>query len=118
MIAAFIGANCLLQYQFGSTNSTIIDDRFTCGKDPDALAEFYEAHDLLEVMMPLPFLFKFVMDQVVWDGEPPSDTKPPLLTMDESRCYVLFVYFCLFMKCLPLELLSFTASSFALGAPH
>ncbi|CAD7935696.1 unnamed protein product [Amoebophrya sp. A120] len=87
-IAGFIGANCLLQYQFGSTNSTIIDDRFTCGKDPDALAEFYEAHDLLEVMMPVPMLFKFVMDQVTWDGVPPSDEKPALLTMDESRCYV------------------------------
>ncbi|CAD7923123.1 unnamed protein product [Amoebophrya sp. A25] len=90
-ISAFIAGNVLLQVLFGSADGEIINSSYWCAKDPDDLAEFYEAHDLLEVMMPCPALFHIVMDLVSWDGEPPSETKPCLLTMEESRCFVHYV---------------------------
>merc|ERR1712226_121481 len=71
----------------------VMDKRYRTSAPGDPLAEFYEAHDLLEVMMPLPALFKSVLDRVEWDSDPPngcvvSALKGPMVADDENRCFV------------------------------
>merc|ERR1711933_186337 len=97
----FLGANVFIQFAldyglFKDPKTPIMEPCFRTAAPGDPLAEFYEAHDLLEVMMPLPPMFNAVLDRVSWDSDPPSGIvhaarNGPMLSDEENRCYVRVV---------------------------
>jgi hypothetical protein len=56
---------------------------FITKKDPDAIAELYQAEDLLKIIAMHPFFLKLFMDKVQV-GEAPADESEALLTPNES----------------------------------
>ena len=68
------GGHTTLQYYFGSQDD-FFKGSFITEKDLDALAEFYQAEDLLKIIAIHPILFNFFMDKVDPDAaEPHEDT--------------------------------------------
>jgi len=82
----FFAVNNLVQDYFG-TGKDFFHGSFTTRKDPDDIAEFYQAEDLLKVVAGHPFFFRLFMDKVVV-GDTPVEENEALLCVDESRMTV------------------------------
>jgi hypothetical protein len=85
----FFGAFCfnnLLQDYFGSAKD-FSHGSFITDKDPDAIAELYQAEDLLKLIAIHPFMFSLFMDRVKV-GEEPKSEEEMHLSMEESRMIV------------------------------
>merc|ERR1719160_1434723 len=77
------GGHITLQYYFGNQDD-FFKGSFITEKDLDALAEFYQAEDLLKIIAIHPILFNFFMDKVDPDAaEPHEDTA--LLSLEETH---------------------------------
>jgi len=88
--ALFFGAFCtnnLIQDYFGTKDDEFFYASFTTNKNPDDIAEFYQAEDLLKIISFHPILFKLFMDRVVV-GEEPESEEEAHLAMGESRMIV------------------------------
>merc|ERR1719401_2239416 len=85
--ASSVGAACgglwLVQCGFGNAEHWF-DQRFVTTKDPDALAEFYQAEDLLRIIAVIPPMFSFFMNKVVPD-ESTQTEETCLLNTEETK---------------------------------
>merc|ERR1719401_1537113 len=90
MPAVLVGGFCvnnLIQDYLGSKETDFFYSSFITDKNPDDIAEFYQAEDLLKIIAFHPFLFKLFMDKVVV-GEAPASEEEAHLSMEESRMIV------------------------------
>ena len=79
------GGGCATaQWCYGDSDQDFFEARFKTNKDPDDLAEFYQAEDLLKIIAVFPFLFDLFMDKVEPDTEVPTE-ETALLSLDETR---------------------------------
>lgn len=78
-----LGGSTTLQYYFGSSTN-FFNGKFTTKKDPDELAEFYQAEDLLRIIAVHPFFFNLFMNKVDPDTEVPQEDTA-LLSVDETH---------------------------------
>jgi len=76
----------LLQEHFGSADD-FFESKFITTKDPGAIAEFYQAEDLLRIIAIHPFLFDLFMNQVVPDTETMTE-ETALLSTEETHINV------------------------------
>jgi len=83
---AFVGGNMCLQWLFGESKS-FFNGSFITNKDPDDLAEFYQAEELLKIIAIHPILFEFFMNKVEPD-ENEATEETCLLTPDETHFMV------------------------------
>lgn len=86
MPLVFAGAyscNHYMQTHLGS-DTDFFDGSFITDKDPDDIAEFYQAEDLLKIISIFPFLFNIVMDKVVPDAEEATE-ETALLSVGETH---------------------------------
>lgn len=83
------GVNSWMQTSLGTTED-FFSGSFITAKDPDALAEFYQAEDLLRIIAVFPFMFDIVMDKVVPD-EKEATEETALLSLGETHFTVKFV---------------------------
>jgi hypothetical protein len=79
---ALFCAHSTLQCYFG-TKDDFFYGSFITNKNPDAIAEFYQAEDLLKIIAMHPIFFKLFMDKVQV-GESPANEDEALLTANES----------------------------------
>jgi hypothetical protein len=79
---ALFFAHSTLQCYLG-TQDDFFYGSFITNKDPDAIAEFYQAEDLLKIIAMHPFFFKLFMDKVEV-GESPANADEALLTPNEN----------------------------------
>jgi len=89
MPMVFFGAFCmnnLIQDYLGSQED-FFHGSFVTDKDPDAIAELYQAEDLLKLIAIHPFMFSMFMDRVKV-GESPESEEEMHLSMEESRMIV------------------------------
>jgi hypothetical protein len=87
--AILVGAytvNLTLQYFLG-TKKDFFYDSFETNKDADAIADFYQAEDLLKIIAMHPFFFGLFMDKVVV-GETPEKEQDALLAVGENKMIV------------------------------
>jgi hypothetical protein len=87
--AVAFGAFCvnnLIQDYLG-TKDDFFYDSFVTDKNPDDIAEFYQAEDLLKIISMHPFMFSLFMDRVVV-GEEPQTEEEAHLELGESRMIV------------------------------
>jgi len=68
-VMAFVGGNMVMQYIYGEEKN-FFRGTFVTGKNPDDLAEFYQAEDLLKIIAIHPILFNFFMNKVETCDEP------------------------------------------------
>eukprot|EP00933_Yihiella_yeosuensis_P034551 TRINITY_DN28021_c0_g1_i1.p1 TRINITY_DN28021_c0_g1~~TRINITY_DN28021_c0_g1_i1.p1 ORF type:complete len:396 (-),score=94.91 TRINITY_DN28021_c0_g1_i1:174-1361(-) len=80
------GGSCTLQHFFGDADDFFYG-KFITNKDPDDLAEFYQAEDLLKIIAVHPFLFNLFMNKVDPDVEMPKK-ETALLSLDETHFHV------------------------------
>lgn len=77
------GGSVTLQYYIGSSDDFFYGS-FITEKDPDALAEFYQAEDLLKIIAIHPIIFDIFMNKVDPDAtESTEETK--LLSVEETK---------------------------------
>eukprot|EP00966_Prymnesium_polylepis_P122532 2832933-Prymnesium_polylepis.1 len=76
----------VLQRAFGKVDD-FFDGKFVTSKDPDAVAEFYQAEDLLQIISIHPFIFNIVMGQVEADAEVPTE-ETALISLEETHVKV------------------------------
>jgi len=89
MPAIIVGAFCfnnLIQDYLG-TKIDFFHGSFITDKNPDDIAEFYQAEDLLKIIAIHPFMFSLFMDKVKV-GESPESEEEAHLSMEESRMVV------------------------------
>jgi len=77
------GGSTTLQHYFGSSDN-FFEGRFTTKKDPDDLAEFYQAEDLLKIIAVIPLFFNLFMNKVDPDTEMPTEDSM-LLSVEETH---------------------------------
>lgn len=82
-LAGAYAGNFLLQHHFGSQDD-FFDGRFITHKEPEHIAEFYQAEDLLKIIAIFPFIFEMVMNKVEPDVEPATEDTA-LLSLDETH---------------------------------
>eukprot|EP00929_Paragymnodinium_shiwhaense_P086988 TRINITY_DN47331_c0_g1_i1.p1 TRINITY_DN47331_c0_g1~~TRINITY_DN47331_c0_g1_i1.p1 ORF type:complete len:440 (+),score=101.64 TRINITY_DN47331_c0_g1_i1:158-1477(+) len=80
---AFFCGCVTMQYYFG-TSDDFFYGSFTTAKDPDDLAEFYQAEDLLKIIAVHPILFDLFMNKVEADTAETNEHNV-LLSEDETR---------------------------------
>jgi len=73
----------VMQTELGSSDH-FFDGKFVTDKDPDAVAEFYQAEDLLKIIAVFPFLFDQFMNKVVPDGNEATE-ETALLSLGETH---------------------------------
>jgi hypothetical protein len=78
--------NLTLQHYLG-TAKDFFYGHFDTEKDADAIADFYQAEDLLKIIAMHPFFFGLFMDKVVV-GETPEREEDALLAVGESKMIV------------------------------
>lgn len=76
------GGHSILQLHLGNADDFFMG-KFITKKDPDDLAEFYQAHDLLEIIAVHPIIFEIFMNKVVAEEE--DENREKLLGEEETR---------------------------------
>jgi len=87
--AIFVGlytVNLTLQHYLG-TSKDFFSGSFQTDKDADAIADFYQAEDLLKIIAMHPFFFGLFMDKVVV-GESPEKEEDAFLAVGENKMIV------------------------------
>lgn len=79
-------ANLTLQHYLG-TKKDFFYGEFETTKDADAIADFYQAEDLLKIIAMHPIFFSLFMDKVVV-GETPEKEEDALLAVGENKMIV------------------------------
>jgi hypothetical protein len=89
MPAVLFGAFCINNFtqDYLGTQKDFFYGSFVTDKDPEAIAELYQAEDLLKIIAIHPFMFSLFMDQVKV-GESPESEEEMLLDMEESHMIV------------------------------
>lgn len=82
MLAGAYTANLTLQHYLG-TSKDFFYGSFQTSKDADAIADFYQAEDLLKIIAMHPFFFGLFMDKVMV-GETPEKEEDAKLAVGEN----------------------------------
>lgn len=82
-------SNHYMQHYLG-TSDDFFNGSFVTEKDPDSIAEFYQAEDLLKIISIFPFIFEQVMNKVVPDCEE-ATVESALLNVGETHFNVQWV---------------------------
>jgi hypothetical protein len=89
VLAGAYSCNYVLQDTIGSDDD-FFDGRYITKKDPDDIAEFYTAEDLLKIISIFPFIFEQVMNKVIPD-EHEATKETALLSVGETHFNTKFV---------------------------
>lgn len=82
-LGGLYAGNAVMQERFGTADD-FLELSFETEKDPDALADFYQAEDLLRIIAIHPFFFSLFMDKVIPDTEE-ATSETALLSLGETH---------------------------------
>lgn len=86
ILVGVYAVNLTLQHYLG-TSKDFFSGSFQTDKDADAIADFYQAEDLLKIIAMHPFFFRIFMDKVVV-GDSPEREEDAFLSVGENKMIV------------------------------